>query len=65
MRTNVTLDDKLVADAMELTGIADRTALLRAALTALIQRTAARQLSAVGGSDPAAWVPPRTRPLPE
>ena len=63
MRTTVTLDDKLVADATELTGITDRTALLRAALTALVQRTAARQLALAGGSDPAAWVPPRRRPM--
>lgn len=61
MRTTVTLDDKLVADAIELTGIADRTALLRAALTALVQRTAAHQLALAGGSDPTAWAPPRRR----
>jgi Arc/MetJ family transcription regulator len=62
MRTTVTLDDELLADAEAYTGIKERSALLRAALTALVQREAARRLALLGGSDPRAKLPPRRRP---
>ena len=61
MRTTVTLDDELVAQAEKYTGITERSALLRAALTALVQREAARRLALLGGSDPDAELPPRRR----
>ena len=61
MRTTVTLDDELMADAQELTGIADKGALLREALTALIQREAARRLARLGGSEPDIRPIPRRR----
>ena len=38
MRTTVTIDDDLVGKAEKYTGIKERSALLRAALTALIER---------------------------
>lgn len=62
MRTTVSLDDELVRDAMEYTGIKEKSVLLRAGLTALIQREAARRLARLGGSDPRAKAPPRRRP---
>ncbi|HWA91749.1 MAG TPA: type II toxin-antitoxin system VapB family antitoxin [Rhizomicrobium sp.] len=62
MRTTVTLDDELVKKAMRYTGIRERGALIEAALTALVQREAARRLAALGGSDPRAKLPPRRRP---
>ena len=62
MRTTLTLDDDLVLKAMEFTGITDKSALMREALTRMIQREAARRLAALGGSDPEASVPPRRRP---
>lgn len=61
MRTTVTLDDELVAKAMEYTGITERGPLIRAALTALVQREAARRLAALGGSNPDFELPPRKR----
>lgn len=61
MRTTVTLDDELVQHAEEMTGIKERSALLREALTALIQREAAHRLAKLGGSDPDAWIPERRR----
>lgn len=61
MRTTVTLDDDLVAQAEKYTGITERSALLRAALTALVQREAARRLALLGGSDPDAEAAPRRR----
>jgi Arc/MetJ family transcription regulator len=52
MRTIVTLDDDLLADAQELTGLKETSALLREALVALIQRESARRLARLGGSQP-------------
>lgn len=62
MRTTVTLDDDLVAKAQEYTGLQEKPALLREALTALIQREAARRLARLGGSQPDLELPPRRRP---
>lgn len=61
MRTTVTLDDDLIADAQELTGITDINDLLRAALVAITQREAARRLAQLGGSTPHARAAPRRR----
>jgi Arc/MetJ family transcription regulator len=61
MRTTVTLDDDLLKDAAELTGIKERSQLIHAALTALIQREAARRLALLGGTDPNAKLPRRRR----
>lgn len=61
MRTTVTLDDALLADAEEYTGIAERSSLLREALKALVEREAARRLALLGGSDPKATLAPRRR----
>jgi Arc/MetJ family transcription regulator len=52
MRTTIVLDDDLIADARELTGISEKSALVRAALQALVQREAARRLARLGGSQP-------------
>jgi Arc/MetJ family transcription regulator len=52
MRTTVTLDDELVAKAQEYTGIQERSALVREALKALVQREAARRLARLGGTQP-------------
>ncbi len=62
MRTTVTLDDKLIADAKEYSGIQETPALLKAALTLLIQHEAAERLIRLGGSDPNATASPRRRP---
>ena len=52
MRTTVTIDDDLLDEAQQLTGITGRSSLLRAALVALIERESARQLARLGGSEP-------------
>jgi Arc/MetJ family transcription regulator len=52
MRTTVSLDDHLLAEAQRLTGTREKSALLRAALTALIERESARRLARLGGSEP-------------
>jgi Arc/MetJ family transcription regulator len=62
MRTTLILDDDLVARARRLTGIAEKTALVRAGLEALIAREAGRRLAALGGTMPDLTAPPRRRP---
>lgn len=52
MRTTLALDDDLLAEARRLTGTAEKTALVREALRALIQRESARRLARLGGSEP-------------
>jgi Arc/MetJ family transcription regulator len=52
MRTTLALDDELVEQAQEFTGIKEKTALVREALKALIHLEASRRLAALGGSDP-------------
>jgi Arc/MetJ family transcription regulator len=52
MRTTLNLDDDLIADARALTGITEKSALIRAALKALIERESARRLARLGGTEP-------------
>ena len=59
MRTTVILDDELLARAEELMGSGERTALLRAALQALIERESARRLAVLGGTEPDLELPGR------
>ena len=61
MRTTVTLDDDLIGEAQELTGIRERGELLRQALKSLIAWESARRLALLGGSDPHAQAAPRRR----
>jgi Arc/MetJ family transcription regulator len=52
MRATVSLDDDLLQTAQEYSGLTERTALLREALRALIEREAGRRLLALAGSMP-------------
>lgn len=52
MRTTLTLDDDQLAKARALTGISERSALIREALRALIQRECAKRLALLGGTAP-------------
>ena len=61
MRTTVTLDDDLLARAEELTGVKERSALIREAVELLVRIESGRQLAALGGSDSAAEAAPRSR----
>jgi Arc/MetJ family transcription regulator len=64
MRTTVALDDDLVRTAQEFTGVAEKTALLREALKALIERESARRLASLGGAMPKLKNIPRRRVRP-
>ena len=61
MRTTVTIDDELLAEAQRLSGIEERPMLLREALRALIERESARRLAALGGSEKRLKPVPRRR----
>lgn len=61
MRTTLALDDDLVAEAQRLTGILEKSALIREALRALIQRESARRLARLGGTEPALTEIPKRR----
>jgi len=64
MRTTLILDDKLLADAMELTGISEKTAVVHAGLELLVARAVARRLGALGGTEPGLRAPRRRRSKP-
>jgi len=51
MRTTLTLDDDLLAQAHQISGLTERTQLLREALLALVQRESARRLAQLGGTE--------------
>ena len=61
MRTTIALDDELVRTAQEYTGVTEKSALMRAALKALIHMEASRRLAALGGTDPDLEDIPRKR----
>jgi Arc/MetJ family transcription regulator len=65
MRTTLALDDELLADAEFYTGIREKSALVREALKALVEREAARRLARLGGSEPQLKPIPRRRPKPK
>lgn len=65
MRTTVVLDDELVREAQESSGIAERSTLMREALKALIHIQASRRLSALGGTMPGLEEIPRRGFFPE
>jgi Arc/MetJ family transcription regulator len=64
MRTTLALDDELVAKARSLTGLTEKSGLVREALRALIERESARRLARLGGSEPGLKAPPRRRSIP-
>ena len=61
MRTTITIDDALLADAQEMTGIEEKSTLVNEALKRMVQREAAMRLARLGGSDPDAKAAPRRR----
>ena len=61
MRTTLALDDELLAKAQELTGVKEKSVLVREALKALVEREAARRLARLGGSAPNLSAPRRRR----
>ncbi|MGH9443131.1 MAG: type II toxin-antitoxin system VapB family antitoxin [Thermoanaerobaculia bacterium] len=62
MRTTLILDDSLVEKARKLSGVREKTAIVRAGLEALIARESARRLAALGASEPRLAGTRRRRP---
>jgi Arc/MetJ family transcription regulator len=61
MRTTLNLSDELITRAAELTGIEEKTALVRLGLEALIARESARRLARLGGTEKRVRAPRRRR----
>lgn len=62
MRTTITIDDQLIEDARELTGIRETPTLVRMGLELIVQREAGRRLARMGGTQPGLQYVPRRRP---
>lgn len=52
MRTTLNLDDVLLQEALRLTGLKEKTAVVHEGLRALIAREKARRLARLGGTEP-------------
>lgn len=61
MRTTLSIDDALLDRAKALSGLTERSALVRERLKALIERESARRLARLGGSEPDLAPAPRRR----
>ena len=64
MRTTLNIDDTLLQEAARLTGIGEKTAVVRAGLEALIARESARRLAELGASEPGIRLLTRRRAKP-
>ena len=62
MRTTLNLDEDLLREAQRLSGLKEKTSVLRAGLEALIARESARRLAALGGTEKTLRPIPRRRP---
>ena len=61
MRTTLNIDDTLLTEAARLTGVREKTALVRRGLEALIALESARRLAALGGTERGFKPTPRRR----
>jgi Arc/MetJ family transcription regulator len=61
MRTTLNIDDSLIDKASRLTGITEKTFLVRLGLEALIAAESAKRLSKLGGSEKRLKAIPRRR----
>jgi Arc/MetJ family transcription regulator len=62
MRTTLNIDEPLLRRAAKLTGIKEKTSLVRLGLEALVARETARRLAALGGTEKGLRPIPRRRP---
>ncbi|PTQ77517.1 VapB protein of antitoxin of type II toxin-antitoxin system [Nitrosomonas oligotropha] len=59
MRTTIVLDDELLQKAQALTDVQEKSALVKEALKALIERESAKRLANLGGTEPQLETIPR------
>lgn len=65
MRTTLNIEDELFAKAQQVSGLKERSALVREGLKALIERESARRLAQLGGSEPQLQSVPRRQHDPD
>ena len=61
MRTTLNIDDEILEKASRLTGIKEKTSLVRFGLEALISRESSRRLAELGGTEKSLRSVPRRR----
>jgi Arc/MetJ family transcription regulator len=61
MRTTLNIEDTLIDKATKITGIKEKTALVKLGLEALIARESARRLAKLGGTQKQLQVIPRRK----
>ena len=61
MRTTLNIDDEILKKASKLTGIKEKTALVRQGLEALIARESSKRLAKLGGTEDGLRPIPRRR----
>jgi len=61
MRTTLNIEDKLIDKASKLTGIKEKTSLVRLGLQALIARESSKRLAKLGGTEKKLKIAPRRR----
>jgi Arc/MetJ family transcription regulator len=59
MRATIAIDDELFAKAQAFAGVTEKSAVVREALKAFVEREAARRLARLGGTIPNAKAAPR------
>lgn len=63
MRTTLNIEDKLIDKASKLTGIKEKTTLVKLGLEALIARESSKRLAKLGGTEKELQMIPRRRVL--
>ncbi len=61
MRTTLNIEDALLAKAAKLTGVSEKTSLVRMGLQALVAERSAKKLAALGGTEKSLTPVPRRR----
>ena len=61
MRTTLNIDDKILAEAARLTGLREKTSLVRKGLETLIAMESSKRLARLGGTEKALRPIPRRR----
>jgi len=61
MRTTLNIDSEMLKQAGQLTGVREKTALVRLGLESLIARKSAQRLAALGGTEKRTQQVPRRR----
>ena len=61
MRTTLNIDDKILSEAARLTGLREKTSLVRRGLEALISQETGKRLARLGGTEKSLRSIPRRR----